>query len=226
MDSDCIFRHFKLIKAKTKNIVKRSYVSRVGKDDGNYNITQITYFGEKSDNTEVIMPYGLYANLPKDLQTLTFAVNSNEENLASIGYSQRNRFKNLKEGEVIVGNEQTKSFVKFDSEGNIEIDSKNEIIINSAKKVTLTITSEDLEINVNSGKVKVTSSGDTEITANKVKITSSGDTEVNAANVKVNATKTDLGTGGAQIARLGDAVQVSLSTGIGTITSGGTNTSI
>lgn len=50
--------------------------------------------------------------------------------------------------------------------------------------------------------------------------------DVEATTVNVNATTTNLGSGGQPIARLGDAVVVNPATGIGTITAGGTNTSI
>ncbi len=50
------------------------------------------------------------------------------------------------------------------------------------------------------------------------------DVNITADNVNVDATTTNLGTGGAAIARVGDQVQIGA--GVGTIISGGANTSI
>ena len=49
--------------------------------------------------------------------------------------------------------------------------------------------------------------------------------EINSQQVDVNASIVNLGEGGAPIARVGDTVQVSTVTGLGTITTGGVNTS-
>lgn len=69
-------------------------------------------------------------------------------------------------------------------------------------------------------------------TESNVNITAGGNAEVTATNVNVHASETNLGDGGQQIARVGDSVEVSITSGSssgtwsGTITSGGTNTSI
>lgn len=53
-----------------------------------------------------------------------------------------------------------------------------------------------------------------------------GNVSVKAKNIDFDAQNINLGTGGRQIARIGDSVQVDLATGKGTITSGGKATSI
>ena len=75
--------------------------------------------------------------------------------------------------------------------------------------------------------------GDIEITGAKdLNITVVGNCNLKAATVNVDATQTNLGTGGANIARLGDEVTVEITSGssagtyTGTITSAGNNTSI
>lgn len=63
-------------------------------------------------------------------------------------------------------------------------------------------------------------------------LTSSGNVNVSAPTVNLSATTTNLGVGGQPIARVGDSVQVEVTSGsssgtwVGTITSGGNNTSI
>jgi len=201
---EAIYQCLKRFSINIRNIVKRGYVSLAGDDSGPYNLTQISYsVPDKTANAEVINPYGLYSNLPNGIQVLFFAVNNDEENRACIGYSQDDRFKNLKEGEVLIGNPQTQAYVKFDADGNIEIQSAAEINIKASGEINI----DAGDINIENGTINVT-----------------GDAELNANNVNVNATKVNLGSGGARIARLGDQVTVGASTG--TITSAGTNTSI
>jgi phage gp45-like len=193
-----------------KGIVKRAYISNVATDDKHYHIVQISYLSpKKTANSELINPYGLYTNPPNGLQALTFSVQAHEENKICMAYSQADRFKNLKEGETLIGNTKTQSFIKFDSDGNIIIDSKAKVIINSAKDITVEC----------KGKININSSQEIDISTEQ-------DVNVKANNVKVDASKVDLGVGGQNIARLGDAVEVDPDTGIGSITGGGINTSI
>lgn len=143
MSIDHVMRICKMILTKTQNLVKRGYVSLLDQDDKNVPHNQVSYLG-KTGISERISPYGLYANLPKDTQVLLFSVCGDEANLAHIGYSQDKRFKNLKNGEVLVGNPQTQSYVKFDADGNIEVEAKGKLIIN---------VSGDAEIKANNVKI-------------------------------------------------------------------------
>ena len=108
----------------------------------------------------------------------------------------------------MTGNPQTQSFIKFDKSGNITIESAGQINITSAAKVTIDV----------NGTIDITSS-------DKMNINVTGDVDLTASgNVNIDSPKVNLGVGGLQIARLGDAVVVD---GVpGTITSAGINTSI
>lgn len=167
---------------KICNMIKFGYVSLVGKDDTDYPILQATYLN-KTSNVLLITPYGLSSNPPLKTKMLLFNILGSESNKAGIAFSLKNRFKNLKAGEVVVGNIETQSFIKFSENGGIEIESAGKIIINVI-----------------------------------------GDVDLKANEVNIDATKTNLGTGGARIARLGDAVDVGGNPG--TITGAGVNTSI
>lgn len=165
----------KNLDVKVKNLIKRGYVSHFIADTYPHAITQVTYFG-KTSNAEIVSPYGLSVGLPEETNLIVFNIQGKEENKACFGYSQNDRFLNLKRGEVVIGSPKTKSHIKFNEDGTIEIDSK--------------------------GTINIKVNGD----------------------VNVDATKVNLGVGGAKIARLGDEVTVGSSTG--TITSAGENTSI
>lgn len=86
-------------------------------------------------------------------------------------------------------------------------------------------------INGETGDVNIVVNGNTTITTQKITancgqiaVTSTENVNLKANTVNVDASKTNLGSGGKQIARLGD--QVTVEGKKGTITSAGTNTSI
>lgn len=149
----------KYLYTKILNIVKRAFVSQSLTDDKSSGIVQVSYFG-KTGVSEVISPYGLSVRLPTGIQVLLFAVQSQENNRACIGYSQKDRFKDLEEGEVVIGNPLTRSFIKFDIDGNIEIESTGKIDIKSAKDVTIDVT----------GTVDLKATGDVTVDSPKVNL--------------------------------------------------------
>lgn len=187
------------------NIIKRAVISKLEVDSETSPIAQASYLG-KTGTTEIVLPYGISARAPVGTQLLLFAVQGQENNRAAIPYGQENRHKNLEEGEVVIENEITKSFIKFDKDGNITVDSKAKIVINCVGDADITV----------GGKVVVNSTGDIDVTTNgKVDLKATG-------NVDVDAPQVNLGSGGAAIARVGDSVN--LTTGL--IITGGNNTSI
>lgn len=136
---------------KIKDTIRRAVVTRAGDDSGAYHICQITY-NKKTVPAEVINPYGLYTNPPNGLQTMMFTVCGDSENRAIIAYSQGDRFKDLKEGEVLLGHTGTQSFIKFDNDGNVEIDSKAKVKVTAASEVEITVTG---DVKVNAINVKL-----------------------------------------------------------------------
>ena len=135
------------------NLIKRTLVSRKTADSGQFPVAQVSWNGKVGD-IEVIYPYGLSGNLPIDSLVLTFNVNGQEENRAGIGNTPKRRFKNLKEGEVAVGNPLTKSVIKFLENGDIEITGTNNQNINITGDVNLTV----------GGNLNITTTGNTTIT--------------------------------------------------------------
>lgn len=105
---------------KLRNMIKRAFVTNPGKDDKEFPVTQVSALGKVSD-MEMLFPYGLSANLPKDSIVLLLSVQGDESNQAGIGYRHDLRPKNLKEGEVEVGNFLQGTSIKFDVDGNIHI---------------------------------------------------------------------------------------------------------
>lgn len=210
----------RMIKTLISNIVKRAYVSLSKTDDADIPVVQVSYLGKTGDS-EMLSPYGLSVRLPRDIQVLLFAIQAQENNRLCMGYSQTDRFKNLEEGEVVIGNPLTKSFVKFDKDGNIDIESKAKIVINSTSDVEIT-NSGKLTVN-STGNVIISTNADVALNCTNIDIVASGDVSLKATgSVDVDAPQVNLGTGGAAIARVGDDVDL----GTGKILTGGNNTSI
>jgi len=119
-----------------KKIIRTAIITLIGQDNELYNRAQVEYL-ETPRTIHILMPYGLYAVLPKDSLVLTFAVNGNEDNLIGIGEHSDTRFKDLKEGEVIVGNAKTQSKIYFKENGDVLIESQGNININSTGVVNI-----------------------------------------------------------------------------------------
>jgi len=142
------------------NLIKRSIVTRKTADTGQFPIAQVSSNG-KTANIETIWPYGLAGNLPVDSLVLTFNVLGQEENKAGIGNTPKIRFKNLKAGEVAVGNPVTGSVVKFLENGDIEVTCKNDQNVTITGDVNLTV----------GGDVNVTAAGNVSVTSPLTTIT-------------------------------------------------------
>lgn len=132
------------------NLIKRGIVSLID-DTGTYFRAQVEYLG-KTKKIEVIFPYGLYGRPPKGSCAILFNVNGQEENMAGIVYDVLRRFTGLSDGEVVLGNPKTGSYVKMAASGNIELQTDADVTANCAN-ATLTT----------SGKTTIISTGDIEL---------------------------------------------------------------
>jgi hypothetical protein len=202
---------------KTINLIKRCYISRVGSNQQRYQTTQVSYLN-KTANIEVLYPYGLSGNPPRNSLGLMFNVQGQEENRAAIFNLPSKRVRNLKEGEVAISNYLTESRVVFKENGDIEVIGKNNQTINITSNSEITVGG-DVTINV-TGNVDLTSS----------LTTINNDVKVNG-NVDISGSAT-IGSGsGAQsaVATVGDSVEVEVTGGSsagtysGSITSGSNN---
>jgi hypothetical protein len=119
------------------NMIKRAVVSLPGDDSGNVANTQVTYLG-RTAQVEVIYPYGTAGKAPKDSSSIMLNIQAQEENRVIIEYRPTDRFKNLKPGEYVVGNQLTGAFVKFSENGDIEIDAGSANVNLTAANLNIT----------------------------------------------------------------------------------------
>lgn len=201
-----------------KNLLRYAVVTGPSDNDAAYPVQQISYQGKAADML-MLFPYGTHANVPNGALATLFAMEGDAGNKAGFAYTPKDRPVDLEPGEVAFYHPATKTFIKLRNSGNLEIDTNVE---DSGGNLV-----------INSAAATVNTTGDTTVTAGgAVNLTATGNVEVEAAQVNVDASVVNLGDGGQAIARVGDSVQVEVTSGSstgtysGTITSGGTNTSI
>lgn len=192
--------------AKLKNLIRYAKVTGPADNTKEFPVQQVTFKGKTAD-TYMVFPYGMYANADtQNSVAVLFSVDGNDDNRAAIPSNPQNRPTDLAEGEVAIYHPNSGACIKLRASGDIEITTEGNIAATCAD-------------------LNATASGD-------ANVTSTGDTNVTAANVNVDASVTNLGVGGLPIARAGDPVSVTITSGssagvaTGTITSGGDNTSI
>jgi len=206
---------------KIRRMIRRCFVSGNSVDDKDYQTAQVSAYG-KPVNADVLMSYGIAANVPQKAPGILFLTNGQDDNrYVILGNDPSWRPRGLLSGELIVGNFITGDMVKF-------LNDKIEIIGNK-----------DLDVNV-SGNVNITVEGDANITAggsitvdaptitfncDNFTINATAAFDVNVPLTNINSAITNLGTGGLPIARVGDQVQVGIVTGV-ILPNASTNTSI
>lgn len=210
-----------------QNMIKRCYLSIVTDDTKNYQVGQISYLGKPGGDAEILSLYGFSFNPPLNSQGVVLTISGREENRVALLNLPKQRFKNLLPGEVQVGNFEQQTSIKFDNDGNVTITSTKDVIVNSARDVTVA-SGRNVGITA-TGDVTVSSSQAVAVTgATTVTVTAPNITLAASASVSINSPLTSLGVGGTPLARTGDAVKVNVlgTDYFGTITGGGTNTSI
>lgn len=140
-----------------RNLIKRGVVTKKTPDSGQFSVAQVKWLTGKTGNVEVIHPYGLSSYAPVGSLALMFNIMGHEENRASIINDPKRRFKDLKEGEVAIGNFLTRSYVKFKENGDIEVVGTNNRTVTITGDDTITV-SGDSAINV-TGNMSATIGG-------------------------------------------------------------------
>ncbi|MBR2678569.1 MAG: phage baseplate assembly protein [Bacilli bacterium] len=104
-------------------ILKRCTVQSVN-DVNDIPTMQIKYLKDVIKIVQKLGLYGICGNPPKGSSGILFPILGSDSNLVCLADDIKNRFKDLKEGEVVIGNYLTKSFIKFKEDGGVEIHAK------------------------------------------------------------------------------------------------------
>lgn len=192
-----------------RNLIRWARVAAGGKDTGQFPLQQVSYKGKLADSL-MLFPYGTHANIPPGALALMLAVEGDPDNRAALAYTPQNR-PQLAEGEIAYYHPGTGTTIKLTGP-DLEITTGNE----TAGNVT-----------INCASATVTASDSVTIDAPETGVTGNLTVDGNAL-IKGAAS---LGEGGDPIARQGDSVEVTVTSGSsagtysGTITSGsGTHT--
>lgn len=105
---------------KIVSLIKIAVTKNVMVDDKQFPFVQARYMGKLND-IWYVTPYGLYSSPPIGSLGLIFNIQAQEQNRAGIFNVNIRRFKNLKEGEVTLGNVLTRSRVEFRENGEVFI---------------------------------------------------------------------------------------------------------
>lgn len=120
------------------NWVKQAVIETAGTDDTKYPTLKVKYKGKTSDCLP-FTPFGLYTNPPKGSGGLVFTPSGIESNLWGIFQDFESRFKDLKEGEAIIGSPIYLNTIEFKEDGSVNILTE-EGTLNLSSDGTLTLT--------------------------------------------------------------------------------------
>lgn len=102
------------------NQIKLGKVTLNTSDEESIPSLQLTYLG-KVANAALLLPYGLTARPPKDTLCLVINIGGQEENRIAIPLGTAKRKKGLKDGETVIENQITGSFLYMREDGTLEI---------------------------------------------------------------------------------------------------------
>lgn len=172
------------------NMVKRSLTTLPVNDTTEFQTGQVTYLGNTAQ-IELVYPYGLCSSPPLGSLVLMFNIQGQEENRAGMANLTRQRFKNLKEGEVAIGNYLTGSVVKFLENGDIEVTGTSDLNLTIVGAVSITAPTVSITSDVTiTGDLTVT--GDTALGA----IVTADTTNIGNTHVHGDVTSGTSATGG------------------------------
>jgi len=109
---------------KISGIIKLGYVTRIDSDDGLDSTVQVGFLGKTLD-VSLYSPYGVSSNIPQGSTVVMAANNGSNENNIGYGSFPENRFRDLKEWELKIGNFKTKANVFFNEAGEIVVLAKS-----------------------------------------------------------------------------------------------------
>jgi len=121
---------------KSKNLIRNAIKTLCIVDDNVNQLMQVSSFGEVKTVGKIGM-YGLYANAPKGSLVTVMQINGQEECLGGFEDDVNNRPRGLKEGEVMVYNSLTKSYIYLNKENDVNIFANNGNVNVKCKKAII-----------------------------------------------------------------------------------------
>jgi phage gp45-like len=164
--------------------IKQAVITAVTDDSSAYPQGQCEHNGKIINYTR-LSPYGLDSNPPKDFHLLLFSSQAQEGVRFGMASNMNSRKSGLEKGEIAVYNPVTKSFVFFKENGDIEIDSQKDVVINCLGDTKITATG---DVNLHGVNITATASAQASVVAPIVDVTATTSASVTAPTVSVTAT--------------------------------------
>lgn len=153
---------------RIRNIVKRARLSLVGDDDLPFAQSQAEFSGTTADY-QALWPYGIHANAPVDSHLVLFQNEGKADDIFGFATAPALRQKNLRSGEVVIGNFVKGCKLFFNEDGDLIVTVPGDHEVTVSGNVTINV----------SGTADITVDGDVTMTA--------PNTEINS-NVTINGT--------------------------------------
>jgi hypothetical protein len=187
--------------------------------------TKIKAYGSIYE-TQVYYPYGYYANAPNGSQHYAISTAAQSENNMAFPYDNQTQFTGLKPGEVMMGHQRLKSFIKFLNDGSINLETPK-------GNLNIKVLQGNAEINISGDETTTISGNLTKNITGAVDIASQGNFEVKSSELLIldGATKVEIisGTGVLTLTSSGlvsnvpiSAPEINVTGGGGIAMSGGT----
>lgn len=123
---------------KMNGMIKHGYISTYNSDTGGFPRCYVTVNNREKQATR-FSPYGLDTNPPNKSFAVCMNMNGNESNSLVLSQDVIDRKKDLKEGEVVVHNTLTNSYIFFKENGDMEVVGPNNRTTTIASDDTITI---------------------------------------------------------------------------------------
>jgi len=119
-------------------MIKQAYISAVNGDSDPFPIAEVSY-NSKISKAIRYSPYGLCTSAPLNSNVLLLSAHGQESLKYALTDDMQNRYKNLKEGEVVLYNYLSGSFIYLKENGDIEVECKKDEKINVVGDADVTV---------------------------------------------------------------------------------------
>jgi len=110
-------------------------------DTGNLRFCMVSALGRPDQKAQLITPYGIMSNPPTDSMAVVLAQQGQESNLLAMADDPNNRtLRDLKTGEIAIGNYITGDYIFFDENGTLNIKVSTDVIANIDGDAQITAT--------------------------------------------------------------------------------------
>lgn len=202
--------------SKIRNLIKLATVTGAADNSTQIPVQQMK-FKKKLVDAMQIFPYGFYGNCSSnDSLGIVFSIEGHDSVRGAISYTPYLRPRDLEQNENSFYHPYTNSSIKNRNSGDIEVKANAEQSDGTLSTGKIIIEAQHAVFDL---------SANFEVNCSVANITA-------PSSVNIDSPSTNLGVGGNPIARVGDSVEVTITSGSssgtwsGTITSGGANTSI